>query len=147
MCIVPFYWFLPSSPALPTPFSFCSFDSNPLLFPACFIPTLSDNFCHFWLFSFYKGERFGPHPAVFRANSCLCASESLLALLGGPYGSVGIQIGLSCVQDKCLHLCTISLTLSFLFLSYSPCVLILCDISFGDTFYFLLFYYFYIFYI
>ena len=45
---------------------------------------------------------FGSHPAMLRADSWLCTQESLLAVLGGPYGMLGIEPGSAACKANAL---------------------------------------------
>ena len=45
---------------------------------------------------------FGSHPAIHRGYSWLCTQELLLAVLGGPYGMLGVEPGLAACNANAL---------------------------------------------
>ena len=45
---------------------------------------------------------FEPHPMMLRGSSWLCTQESLLAVLGGPYGMLGIEPGSAACKANAL---------------------------------------------
>lgn len=61
-----------------------------------------------WRGTATRGQRgflllFAPHLEVLKVDSRLCAQESCLAVLGGPYGMPGCNQGWPCARQTASH--------------------------------------------